>query len=50
MKCSARSEAVVDDSWITVDTTSLHLFIYCTIPLICDIAKVYSTSCVIQHS
>ena len=53
MKCSAHSKAVLDASLITVDTTdsaSLHQHIlhYCTITLICHIAKVNSTSCVIQ--
>ena len=50
MKCSAHSKAVLDDSLITVDTTLLHQhkLYYCTIALICRIAKVNSTSCVIQ--
>ena len=50
MKRSAHSKAVLDDSLITVDTTSLHQhkLYYCTIVLICHIAKVNSTSFVIQ--
>ena len=37
MKCSAHFKAVLDDSWFTVDTTSLHQhkLYYCTIALIC---------------
>ena len=40
--CAAHSMAVFDDSLITVDTTSLdqHKPYYCTIALICHIAKV----------
>ena len=47
---SAHFKAVLDYSWITEDTTSLHQHkLYCcTIALICHIVKVYSTSCVIQ--
>ena len=44
-------DKVLDDSWITVDITSLHQhkLYYCDpIALICHIAKVNSTSCVIQ--
>ena len=37
MKRSVHFKAALDDSWITVDTTSLH-----------HIAKMNSTSCVIQ--
>ena len=50
MKCSAHFKAVLDDSWFTVDTTSLHQhkLYYCMITLICHIVKVNSTSCVIQ--
>ena len=50
MKRSAHFKAVFDDSWITVDTTSLHRhkLCYCTIALICRILKLNSTSCVIQ--
>ena len=50
MKRSAHSKAVLDDSWITVDTTLLHQhkLYYCTIALICHIAKVNSTSSVIR--
>ena len=50
MKRCAHSKAVLDDSLITVDTTSLHQhkLYYCTIALICYLAKVNSTSCVIQ--
>ena len=46
MKRSAHFKPVLDDSWITVDTTSLHQhkLHYCTIA---HIAKVNSTSCVI---
>ena len=54
MKRSAHFKPVLDDSWITVDTTSLHQHklhvYYCTIALICHIAKVKSTSCVISAS
>ena len=52
MKRSAHSKAVLDDSWITVHTTSLHQHkLYCcTIALICHIVKVNSTSCLIQGS
>ena len=48
MKCSAHFKAVLDDSWFTVDTTSLHQhkLYYCMITLICHIVKVNSTSCV----
>ena len=51
MKVSAHSKGVLDDSWITVDTTTLHQhkLYYCTIALICHIAKVNSTSCMIQN-
>ena len=47
MKRSAHSKAVLGDSWITVDTTSLHRhkLYYCTY---CHIVKVNSTGCVIQ--
>ena len=52
MKCSAHFKAVLNDSWITVDTTSLHQHVhklyYCMIALICHIVKVSSTRCVIQ--
>ena len=49
MKHSAHSKAVLDNSWITVDTTSPHQHkYYCAIALICHIVKVNSTSCVIQ--
>ena len=39
MKRSAHSKAVLDDLWITVDTTLLHQhkLYYCTIALICHI-------------
>ena len=49
-KCSAHFKAVLNDSWITVDTTLLHQhkLYYCTIALICHIVKVNSTSCVIE--
>ena len=50
MKHSAHSKAVLDDSRITVDTTSLHQhnLYYCMIALICHIAKVNNTRCMIQ--
>lgn len=50
MTRSAHFKVVLDDSWMTVDTTSLHQrkLYYWTIALICHIAKVNSTSCVIQ--
>ena len=50
MKCSAHSKSVLDDSWTTVDTTSLlnTNYIYCTIAHICHIVTVNSTSRVIQ--
>ena len=50
MKCSAHFKAVLDNSLITVDTTSFHQhkLYYCMIALICHIAKVNSTSFVIQ--
>ena len=50
MKRSAHSKAVLDDSLITVDTTSLHQhkLYYGTIALICHIAKMNSTSFAIQ--
>ena len=49
MKRSAHSKAVIDDSWITVGTTSLHQHYYIiAITLICHIVKVNSTSCMIQ--
>ena len=41
MKGSAHSKAVLDDSLITVDTTSLHqhkLYNYCMIACICHVA------------
>ena len=49
MKLSAHFKAVLDDSWITVDTTSLHQheLYYCTIALICHIVNVNNISCVI---
>ena len=42
LKRSAHSKEVLDDSLITVDTTLLdqHKVYYCTITLICHIAKV----------
>ena len=53
MKPIVHFKAVLDNSWITVDTTSLyqnklHVY-YCMIVLICRIAKMSSTSCVIIH-
>ena len=50
MKRGAHSKAVLDDSWITVNTTSLHQhkLYYCTITLICHVVKVNNKSCVIQ--
>ena len=49
MKRSAYSKAVLDDLWITVDTSlHQHKLNYCTIALICYIVKVNSTSCVTQ--
>ena len=52
---SAHSKAILDDSWITVDTTSLHQrkLYYCTnyiitIALNSHKVKVNSTSCAIQ--
>ena len=49
MKRSAHSKAVIDDSWITVGTTSLHQHYYIiAIALICHIVKVNSTSCMIH--
>ena len=51
MNRCAHLNVVLDDSWITVDTTSLHQhkLYYCTIALICQIVKVNSTSCVIMR-
>ena len=50
MKCSVHTKAVLDDSWITVGTTTLHQhkLYYCTITLICHIVN--STSCVIRSA
>ena len=49
-KCSAHFKAVLDYSWIIVDTTLLHQhkLYYCTITLICHVVKVNNKSCVIQ--
>ena len=49
MKCSAHFKAVLNDSWITVGSTSLHqhkLRYYCTIGYLSHSEN--STSCVIQ--
>ena len=48
MKCNAHTKAVLDDSWISVSTTTLHQhkLYYCKIALICHIVN--RTYCAIR--